>query len=148
MKPKRLVPTAISIVLALSTATPNEASGTRQDLGATPSVTYELDATTATAAGWARDWTARLGGTSGWTGADGLYTIPMNGNRKLGSAYDTPGWQTFSFNDTLIGTVNEFDQRTDFRFINNSTGIYADTFRSVGDGVIAEDRRTTHTSAY
>jgi hypothetical protein len=51
----------------------------------------------------------------------------MNGNRKLGSAYDTPGWQTFTFNDSLIGTVNAFDQRTGFRFINNSIGMYSGT---------------------
>ncbi len=87
--------------------------------------TYSLSAASATPAGWAQNWTAQLAGTSGWTGADGLYAIPMNGNRKLGSAYVTPGWQTFTFNDSLIGTVNAFDQRTGFRFINNSIGMYS-----------------------
>ena len=89
--------------------------------------TYSLSSATATPAGWAQNWTAQLAGTSGWTGADGLYVIPMNANRKLGSAYETPGWQTFSFNDSLIGTVNELDQRTGFRFINNSIGVYSGT---------------------
>jgi glycoprotein endo-alpha-1,2-mannosidase len=87
--------------------------------------TYSFDAATATPAGWAQSWTSQLASTSGWTGADGLYSIPMNGNRKLGSAYDTPGWQTFTFNDSLIGTVDASDRRTGFRFINNSIGMYS-----------------------
>ena len=33
----------------------------------------------------------------------------MNASRKLGSAYATPGWQTFSFNDSLIGTIDGSD---------------------------------------
>src|SRR5262249_53492125 len=85
------------------------------------------DPATATPTGWASNWTAQLAGTSGWTGADGMYAIAMNGNRKLGSAYDTPGWQTFTFNDSLIGTVNSSDQRTGFSFINNSIGMYSGT---------------------
>jgi hypothetical protein len=90
-------------------------------------VTYSFDAATATPAGWAENWTGQLAGTSGWTGADGLYVIPMNGNRKLGSDYNSPGLQTFTFNDSLIGTVNSSEQRTGFSFINNSIGTYSGT---------------------
>jgi hypothetical protein len=91
----------------------------------TPS--YTLDPSTATPAGWAQSWTNQLAGTTGWTGGDGIYAIPMNGNRKLGSAHDSPGWQTFTFNDSVIGTVNAFGQRTGFSFINNSIGTYFGT---------------------
>ena len=122
-RPCKRVPMAAhlfpSLLTLLALAVPTD--------GETLPGTYALSAATATPTGWAQNWTAQLAGTSGWTGADGLYAIPMNGNRKLGSAYDTPGWQTFSFNDSLIGTVNEFDQRTGFRFINNSIGMYSGT---------------------
>jgi uncharacterized protein YjbI with pentapeptide repeats len=110
---------SLTTLLVLGTSTPTD--------GQTLAGTYTLNASTATPTGWAQSWTAQLAGTYGWTGADGLYSIPMNGNRKLGSAYHTPGWQTFTFNDSLIGTVNEFDERTGFRFINNSIGMYSGT---------------------
>jgi hypothetical protein len=100
--------------------------------GATPAVSHSLAPATATAGGWAQAWTNQFAGTTGWTGGDGVYSIPMNGNRKLGSAYDTPSWQTFTFNDSLIGTVNASDQRTGFSFINNSTGMYSGTGAAPG----------------
>jgi hypothetical protein len=91
------------------------------------SATYTLDPATATPAGWAANWTAQLANSSGWTGADGMYAIPMDGNRKLGSDYNSPGWQTFTFNDSLIGTVNPSGQRAGFSLINNSIGMYSAT---------------------
>jgi Domain of unknown function (DUF4185) len=88
---------------------------------------YTLDPSTATPGGWAQEWSDLFRGNTGWTGADGVYAIPLNGIRKLGSAYETPGANAIIFSDTLIGTVDANDRRTGFRFINNSIGMYYGT---------------------
>jgi hypothetical protein len=51
----------------------------------------------------APDWEALFKRTSGWTGADGIYSIPLSGNDAPGSAAHS---QTlFVFGDTFIGRV-------------------------------------------
>ena len=39
-------------------------------------VTYALDPATAAPTSWAKDWTSRLAGTTGWTGGDGCIRSP------------------------------------------------------------------------
>ncbi|MFH2051164.1 MAG: DUF5005 domain-containing protein [bacterium] len=66
----------------------------------------------------ADDWTALFDRTSGWTGADGIYSIPLKGDDRFGAA---DGQQTFFlFSDTFIGEVDDTGQRTDTVLINNT----------------------------
>lgn len=58
----------------------------------------------------AEEWTAMFDRTGEndvtWLGADGIYTIPLNGNDRLGSADDSS--QTFFvFSDTLMGASDK-----------------------------------------
>jgi hypothetical protein len=45
--------------------------------------------------------------TSGWTGADGIYSIPLTGNETPGTARHT----LFVFGDTFIGEVSPEGER-------------------------------------
>ncbi|MFG1911886.1 discoidin domain-containing protein [Kribbella sp. NPDC048928] len=71
----------------------------------------------------ADDWTQLFDRRSGWIGADGIYSVPLDGRDGLGAA--TPGSRTaFIFSDTRIGTVDPqtltYDQTG---FINNSSAV-------------------------
>src|SRR5438105_15601071 len=59
-----------------------------------------LAATTASAA---THWDAILAHNNGWTGADGIFSIPYSGNDSPGSASLSP--TGFVFSDTFVGTV-------------------------------------------
>jgi hypothetical protein len=59
----------------------------------------------------APEWDALFQRESGWIGADGNYSIPLNG--------DTTLWL---FSDTLVGKVQD-GKRVDTRMINNSVGL-------------------------
>ena len=48
-------------------------------------------------------WEALFNRTSGWTGADGIYSIPISGDESPGSAAETS--TLFVFSDTFIGEV-------------------------------------------
>lgn len=66
----------------------------------------------------ATDWSDLLDQTSGWTGSDAAYSIPLSG-------YDNPGGidfqgSIFVFGDTFIGEVDSNDQRYDFSMIRNT----------------------------
>lgn len=66
----------------------------------------------------ADDWTALFDRTSGWTGADGIYSIPLRSDDRLGAA---AGQQTlFLFSDTFIGEVDDTGRRTGTVMINNT----------------------------
>jgi hypothetical protein len=94
-------------------------------------VTYALDPTTATTAGLAQAWTGMFAGTSGWTGADGVYSIPLNGVRKLGTAYNNVVYSVFTFNDTFIGSVSQLGLRDPgYRFVNSTLAIFGGDART------------------
>ncbi len=53
----------------------------------------------------AADWTALFDRHDGWLDADGIFSIPLDGNDALGSA--TPETKTlFVFSDTIVGTAD------------------------------------------
>ncbi len=70
----------------------------------------------------APEWTAMLDQTTGWTGADGIYSIPVDGNDQIGAWHDN---QTlFIFSDTFIGDVDGIGQRLDGTTMVNNTMAY------------------------
>jgi len=70
----------------------------------------------------APDWTAMFERTSGWTGADGVYSFPLDGDDALGSA--TAASRTFfTFSDTFVGTVDADGKRVDTVMVNNTNAI-------------------------
>ncbi len=66
----------------------------------------------------APDWDARFDRQSGWTGADGIYSIPLNGSELPDPSAEKETLLLFS--DTFIGEVNAQDGRESTRLINNS----------------------------
>lgn len=65
----------------------------------------------------APEWTALFDRTSGWTGADGCFAIPLTGDDSFGSARQT----VFTFGDSFIGGVDENDQRLPGTVMVNNT---------------------------
>ncbi|MBC8401874.1 MAG: DUF4185 domain-containing protein [Candidatus Marinimicrobia bacterium] len=66
----------------------------------------------------APDWSDLFDRTSGWTGSDAAYSIPLSG-------YDYPGGMDhqgsiFVFGDTFIGEVDSNDRRHSFSMIRNT----------------------------
>ncbi|MFT4143963.1 MAG: discoidin domain-containing protein [Mobilitalea sp.] len=53
----------------------------------------------------AREWTGLMSNYIGWLGADGIFSIPLNGDDSIGSAGDTSRTM-FIFSDTYIGSAN------------------------------------------
>jgi hypothetical protein len=69
----------------------------------------------------ASDWDALFDRTSGWTGADGIYSIPLSG---VEIPSDSSNDRTlFLFSDTFIGRVDSNDQRKDSRLVNNTYAV-------------------------
>jgi hypothetical protein len=67
----------------------------------------------------APEWTALFDRTSGWTGADGIFSVPANGVNTPGTAGQTT--TTFLFADTVIGEVLPSGRRaTGARIVNNT----------------------------
>jgi hypothetical protein len=66
----------------------------------------------------ASDWDALFKRTSGWTGADGIYSIPLSG-REIPSDADSER-TLFVFSDTFIGEVNTNGERVNPRIVNNT----------------------------
>lgn len=67
----------------------------------------------------APEWSALFDRSSGWTGADGIYSIPLSGDERPGSAAD--GTTFFTFSDTFIGRVNAADERVSGSTLVNNT---------------------------
>jgi len=65
----------------------------------------------------APDWTAVFDRTSGWTGADGIYSIPLDGDDRIGAQGPT----FFVFSDTFIGDVNAQGHRLPGTTLVNNT---------------------------
>jgi hypothetical protein len=66
----------------------------------------------------APEWTALFNRTSGWGGADGIFTIPVNGVNKAGSADST----LFIFSDTMIGEIEDGELQPGWSMVNNTVG--------------------------
>ncbi len=67
----------------------------------------------------APEWDALFNRHSGWTGADGIYSIPLSGDERPGSAGGTTTF--FTFSDTFIGEVDENERRLSGATIVNNT---------------------------
>lgn len=67
----------------------------------------------------APEWDALFDRRSGWTGADGIYSIPLSGDERPGSAGGTTTFWTFS--DTFIGTVDDANHRVSGSLLVNNT---------------------------
>jgi hypothetical protein len=67
----------------------------------------------------AKEWNRLFDRTSGWTGADGIYSIPISGDDSFGSASSTP--TLFVFGDTFIGEVNSQGRRLSGTTLVNNT---------------------------
>jgi hypothetical protein len=67
----------------------------------------------------APEWSALFDRNSGWTGADGIYSIPLSGDDSHGSAAETP--TLFVFSDTFIGEVNSEGERLPGSTMVNNT---------------------------
>ncbi|MFB9274077.1 DUF4185 domain-containing protein [Cohnella cellulosilytica] len=68
------------------------------------------------------EWTRLFHRKRGWTGSDGIYSIPLNGVEAPGRAAQTR--TLFLFGDTFIGTVDErTDERIDTVMINNTLAL-------------------------
>ncbi len=66
----------------------------------------------------APEWTALFDRSSGWTGADGIFSVAADGVDAPGTASGTT--TTFLFSDTAIGEVRPDGSRQSTRLINNT----------------------------
>lgn len=64
----------------------------------------------------APEWTALFNRTSGWFGADGIFTIPLNGVYSPDDADST----LFIFSDTMVGDVVDGELQPGSRMVHNS----------------------------
>jgi hypothetical protein len=70
----------------------------------------------------APEWTAMFVRTSGWTGADGVYSLSLDGDDSLAGA--TPATRTFfTFSDTFVGDVTATGKRVNTVMVNNTNAI-------------------------
>ena len=83
--------------------------------------------TSATPGSNAERFTNMFDRTDGWLGADGIYSIPMNGNDNWGSA-NKESSTFWVFSDTILGTANPETKRYNnpFRMVNHSAAILTD----------------------
>ncbi len=70
----------------------------------------------------AEEWTKLFHRYSGWTGSDGIYTIPLSGFEKRGSAATTK--TLINFSDTFIDEMDRSGKRSNsWIMINNSLAL-------------------------
>jgi hypothetical protein len=67
----------------------------------------------------APEWDALFDRDSGWTGSDGIYSIPLSGDERPGSAAN--GTTFWLFNDTFVGNVLPSGARAPGAVIVNNT---------------------------
>ena len=67
------------------------------------------------------EWTALFDRTSGWTGADGVYSIPLAENDRLSNGLSQDARTFFTFSDTFIGAVNPDNTRTPASYLIRNT---------------------------
>lgn len=66
-------------------------------------------------------WTSLLRRYRGWTGSDGIFSIPVDGDERY---RDDPARRTvFLFSDTFIGTVDPETHARTFVMVNNTLGL-------------------------
>jgi len=78
----------------------------------------------------APEWTSFFDTTSGWTGADGIFSFPVDGNERPGGVNRTD--TIFVFSDTFIGNVNPDKSRSQASLVNNTLGFLQQGFFSSG----------------
>lgn len=69
----------------------------------------------------APEWDALFDRSSGWTGADGIYSIPLDGDDRAGGLARTD--TLFLFSDTFVGEVLANGTRRNTVMINNSVAL-------------------------
>ena len=70
----------------------------------------------------APEWTALFDRTQGWTGADGIYSIPLSGNESPGSS--DAAHTAWVFGDTFIGSVDADGKRlAGTTLVNNAVAL-------------------------
>ncbi len=70
----------------------------------------------------AEEWTELFHRFSGWTGADGIFSIPLSGLEKRGSGATTK--TLFNFSDTFIDEMDKTGKRSEsWTMINNSLAL-------------------------
>ncbi len=67
----------------------------------------------------APEWNTLFDRNSGWSGADGIYSIPLNGDERTGG--DNPRGTFFVFSDTFIGDVDDEGHRLPGTVMVNNT---------------------------
>ncbi|MEO6149816.1 MAG: DUF4185 domain-containing protein [Mucilaginibacter sp.] len=67
----------------------------------------------------APEWTALFKRTSGWFGADGVYSIPLNGSDKPGNNTKT----LIVFSDTMVGEIKDGVPQPGYTMVNNTNAI-------------------------
>ncbi len=66
----------------------------------------------------APEWDALFDRDKGWTGADGIFSIPLSGVETPGTAGET--MTAFVFSDTFVGDVRPNGSRVGARLVNNT----------------------------
>lgn len=79
-------------------------------------------------------WDALFDRTSGWTGADGIYSIPLSGVDSPGSAII--GKTLFVFSDTFIGEVGASGQRLAGTKLVNNTVAFLSGGMPIPDNIV------------
>lgn len=69
----------------------------------------------------APEWDNLFDRTSGWTGADGIYSIPVNESEQPSDNEDNN--QLILFSDTFIGEVDSLNHRVNSRLVNNTLAL-------------------------
>ncbi|MBB6730593.1 DUF4185 domain-containing protein [Cohnella zeiphila] len=70
----------------------------------------------------ADEWTQLFHRREGWSGSDGIYSIPLNGVEAPGRAASSR--TLFLFGDTFVGSVDrQTDERVGYAMINNSMAL-------------------------
>lgn len=69
----------------------------------------------------AEEWDLIVDRTSGWTGADGIYSIPLDGYE--GPSVTAAGKQLILFSDTFIGEVDSNNRRKNASLVNNTLAL-------------------------
>jgi hypothetical protein len=73
----------------------------------------------------APEWDDLFDRTSGWTGADGIYSVPLNGFEQPSNEGNNK--QLILFGDTFIGEVDSLGRRVNSQIINNTLAIMQNT---------------------
>lgn len=69
----------------------------------------------------APQWTSLLARTSGWTGGDGIFSVPLSGYK--GPDHAAGGKTLFLFSDTFVGNVDSTGARKNAVMIHNSLAV-------------------------